>query len=326
MSQAENTPSLKRSALSAGSEPEAPVLIHSGCKVNLYLEITGLLPNGYHGIRTLMLSLRSPFDRMRVSCVEGSDLTVLAADFIDPRNNTLKKSYDLYAQKLQGMRVKAGQAGLPGLRVELEKGVPHGAGLGGGSADAAALLLFLERCRQERGFTPLGRAALLEIAAAVGADVPFFIIGETAWAEGIGEKLTPAPTPFEGMHLVLVCPPIPVSTPWAYAAWDEMQTSSTRALTSSAAQDTYLLSAQFGLGDLFNSFEEVVFPKHPELASIKRKLLDLGAGGALMSGSGSSVFGIFSDVEKAEEASAAMQKSGLKAFGQAINAGASPSW
>ncbi|MDL2306424.1 4-(cytidine 5'-diphospho)-2-C-methyl-D-erythritol kinase [Desulfovibrio sp. OttesenSCG-928-C06] len=326
------------------SQPET---IHSGCKINLYLEITGVLPNGYHSISSLMLPLCSPFDSMRITQGSAPGITVQAAGFIDPQNNTLKKAYDLYsASYFAKMAVDAKSSGhtspesqsspaelsgqnglcLPDLNVELTKGVPHGAGLGGGSADAAALLLFLERCLEQNGMQPLGREALMEIAAKVGADVPFFILGKTAWAEGIGEKLTPVETPLSGMYLVLVCPDIKVSTPWAYAAFDEMHPTSTRILTSSGLQATNLPSADFGLQNLFNSFEEVVFAKHPELLTIKQKLLEHGAGGALMSGSGSSLFGIFSREDKAHDAAAAMKKSGLATFVQAIIAGASPSW
>ncbi|MDR2892672.1 MAG: hypothetical protein LBV80_06270, partial [Deltaproteobacteria bacterium] len=198
----------------------------------------------------------------------------------------------------------------------------------------------------DAGITPLGRTRLNELAAQVGADVPFFLLNQPAWAEGIGEKLAPARFSFAAERLLLVCPEISVSTPWAYTAWDDLQKQNDarpttgpakdnenapiRFLTSREAQDISTSSAEnvtdqeFGDG-FFNSFEEVVFARYPELAGIKQQLLDLGADAALMSGSGSSLFGLFKRTAQADRASEILRESGLMVYNRAIHAGASPS-
>ncbi|MDR2892822.1 MAG: 4-diphosphocytidyl-2C-methyl-D-erythritol kinase, partial [Deltaproteobacteria bacterium] len=118
-------------------------ILRSGCKLNLYLEITGHLPNGYHSLKTFMLPLlpvEPPFDTLRIKHYWRNGLTPALnitsnAPYLDPLNNTLQKAYALYAAQAEAV---------PDLEIYLEKGIPNGAGLGGGSADAATLLLFLE--------------------------------------------------------------------------------------------------------------------------------------------------------------------------------------
>ncbi len=298
--------------------------IKSGCKINLYLEITGVLPNGYHSLKTYMVPVQSPCDTLVVSplpqdAANGgcSCRVACAVPGIDLQNNTLTKAYNLYAQAVPQT---------PAIQVELQKGVPHGAGLGGGSADAATLLLFLNRAVQNCGFDGLEQTDLLSMAAKIGADVPFFILNTPAWAQGIGEKLTPDSAPlkaYSGMYLVLVCPYIMVSTPWAYAAWDKMQNNGAKILTSQRHQDTNKSAAALSL---YNSFELPVFAEFPQLAEIKKKLLDSGAESALMSGSGSSLFGLFASKEASAAAESAFRNQGLRVYSQALHAGVSPSW
>ncbi|MDR1126327.1 MAG: 4-(cytidine 5'-diphospho)-2-C-methyl-D-erythritol kinase [Deltaproteobacteria bacterium] len=317
--------------------------LRTGCKLNLHLEITGILPNGYHSLKTFFLPLPpepgSPelSDRLRlVPARPGcAGLTVnCCANWFDPQNNTLQKAYKIYA-------AEAGRQ-LPALEIELTKGVPQGAGLGGGSANAAAVLLFLESWNEVYGLPGLGWESLLRLGARVGADVPCFILNRPAWAEGIGDLLTPATMPFAGFHLVLVCPEQEVSTAWAYRAWDELKISTDLAanlsanfgdsgLTSRDARDSNFSSAlsppvALKPDELFNSFERVVFAHFPALAGIRQKLLEYGAAGALMSGSGSSMFGLFEQAGAAKNAADALKISGLRVYTRSIPAGASPSW
>jgi 4-diphosphocytidyl-2-C-methyl-D-erythritol kinase len=286
--------------------PENEIILRSGCKINLYLKITGLLPDGYHNIQTFMLPLEKPFDILKITPGRQRGLTLFCkTQYIDLKNNTLQKAYTLFSRQAPYC---------PDLKIVLEKNVPVGAGLGGGSADAATLLLFLEERLKQAGFHGTGQDKLLELAAKVGADVPFFILNRAAWAEGIGEKLTPAPLElsFKGTYLLLVCPDIHISTAWAYAEWDKLQ------LTRHPSQVNNLPSAEFKLQGLFNSFEQAVFPCYPQLVEIKQKLLKLGAIDSLMSGSGSSLFGFFAAQEQVEAAGKVFKESGFRVYTQAI--------
>ncbi len=279
---------------------QAPLAeLRAGCKINLFLDVLERLENGYHTLRTLFIPLPEPADTLVCLPREQGFTVHCETPGIALNDNTLTKAYRLYAEA-------SGFA--PGLLLELKKGIPHGAGLGGGSADAAVLLLYLQ---EHAGPLALSREALNALAARVGADVPFFLQDKPALAQGIGEQLSPVDwidAPVGGMTLVLVCPKIQVSTAWAYAAWDEAQNKAqmstltalpgegTRAFHSSLAEPGKNFSW------LRNNLEPVVFAAHPELAVLRAQLLQRGAAAALMSGSGSSVFGLFRDRNAALEA------------------------
>lgn len=292
------------------------VSLRCGCKINLFLEITGVLPDGYHSIRTYMLPLDEPHDTLKITFTEAcapACHVICSAPGIDPCDNTLTKAYTIFAREFPSV---------PAIEVELLKGVPQGSGLGGGSADAAALLLFLNAYAR----TGLNREDLLVMACRVGADVPFFILNTPAWATGIGDKLEPDESfllPFAGMSLVLLCPNICVSTPWAYSAWDELKKSKAKILTSAERRASNNTAAGSGLR---NVLEVPVFSAFPQLADLKKQLYANGAEAALMSGSGSGVFGLFFSQDMAEAASVAFRNHGLKVYTRFLYAGASPSW
>ena len=218
-----------------------PPRLRAGCKINLGLRIVGRRSDGWHELDTLFVALPAPWDelRFRLRPEDGAGLRLCCATpGIDPERNTLSRAFARYA---------AATGFGPALDVELIKGVPMGAGLGGGSADAAALLLALqEGARQAASGAagPLSAVALNELAAEVGADVPFFLragisredgsktppdcvptagaAGQVWRATGIGENLAPAALPVwaQGRGLLLLCPKVHVATPWAFAAWD----------------------------------------------------------------------------------------------------------
>ncbi|MDD4702345.1 MAG: 4-(cytidine 5'-diphospho)-2-C-methyl-D-erythritol kinase [Desulfovibrio sp.] len=261
------------------------------CKVNLGLRITGLRPNGYHEIDSLFYPLPRPCDRLKLQVTESPGIVVHCdgADHttVDEGNNTLTKAYAAFTTAVD--------CPVPGLVVNLRKGIPSGAGLGGGSSDAGALLRWLNTTVS----APLDAQALASVALGVGADVPFFLHDGPCRVRGIGESIEPAELNVSGMRLVLVCPQIHVSTPQAFADYDarlasqngkEGQNNLTRG--PSKANGTFLSRGQFD-ADLSNDLETVVFTRHPELADIKATLLRCGALTACMSGSGSSVLGLF---------------------------------
>jgi 4-diphosphocytidyl-2-C-methyl-D-erythritol kinase len=215
---------------------------------------------------------------------------VCDAPGIDSADNTLTRAWAVFAQAC-GFS--------PALTLRLRKGIPQGAGLGGGSADAAALLQWLNAHAPR----PLPAERLPALAATVGADVPFFLYNTPCRATGIGDRLTPCASPLKGWTLVLVCPPEQVSTPWAYRAYDARTHA---ALTGCAAQAINLgsLYTDRPKGSLLlrNDFEPVVFEAFAAVRACTERLLRLGAQGAVMSGSGASVLGLFRRQAEAQKA------------------------
>ena len=206
-------------------------------------------------------------------------------DGIDLENNTLTKAYGVYA---------AETGFSPKIHINLEKGIPHGAGLGGGSSDAAALLGYL----QQKNPHPLSECELINIAAKVGADVPFFLINTPCKATGIGEILYPVSLDLDELYLVLITPYTKINTKWAFLKLDEEKKDLT-------VFDSLRKSQRSSSGkDFFweNDFENPVFSMYPHLGAIKKELIKQGASVALLSGSGSSIFGLFRSLENAKNA------------------------
>lgn len=286
--------------------PASAVDLRPGCKVNFHLDILRLREDGYHELRTLFVPLPVPGDTLRVS--EGSVGSGLKFGCSDPElegdGNIVVRAYQAFA-KATGFA--------PDIEVFLTKRVPHGAGLGGGSADAAALLLHLNGRARDAA---LNNEQLNSLAADLGADVPFFLLEGPALAEGIGEKLTPVDLDLRGVSLVLCCPGVHVSTPEAFRAWDAAQDTArekgTPFLTS--ASHEYNFPTSFGVVAIRNSFEPVIFERYPELRLIKEQLAEHGAYASLMSGSGSSVFGLFHHHDRAQRAAETMAGQCPKVF------------
>ncbi|WP_461211068.1 4-(cytidine 5'-diphospho)-2-C-methyl-D-erythritol kinase [Desulfocurvus sp. DL9XJH121] len=287
--------------------PETIALL-TGCKVNLHLEITGRLDNGYHSLRTLFLPLPEPHDELELAFGGRDGTFSLAADdpALEGEDNTLAKAWRAFGRA-------TGFA--PGLAVRLAKGVPMGAGLGGGSADAAALLKELNARAGERALPPDELAAL---AATIGADVPFFLLDGPAWAEGIGDRLTPVSVDLAGFTLLLVCPAEHVSSAWAYRAWDEAggdrrhPPENRRGFLTCGGRE-FKNSPRSRIA-LFNSFEDVAFKRHPNLLKMKEKMFSSGASGAVMSGSGASLLALYRNPGTARTACEAFRKEGIPAF------------
>lgn len=292
--------------------------ITAGCKVNLGLHVTGVRADGYHELDSLFYPLASPCDHLGIRLLGTPGITLSCdAPGIDLACNTLTRAYAAFAEAA---------GGAPGIELELKKGIPLGAGLGGGSSDAAALLLWLN----SRLSRPFDQAALIEIALRVGADTPFFLQQSPCRVRGIGEKLTPLAYDFSGHRLVLVCPGISINTSWAFARYDELcqgtqATAEQKSLTKrpckangTSLSGTGLSEAPDGwsIWDICNDLEVAVFPQYPQLAAIKADLLRLGADAACMSGSGSSVVGVFGRAEaaRADQAAEALRKGNRRVF------------
>ena len=215
-------------------------MIHltAGCKVNLGLHVVGVRADGYHELDSLFYPLPTPCDHLEIR-ETGRQGIVLRCDEpgVNPEHNTLTRAYAAFVKET---------GGAPGIAVHLRKGIPLGSGLGGGSSDAASLLLWLN----ERADLPLDAAGLARAALAVGADAPFFLYNQPCRVQGIGEILTPMDYDFSGLRLVLVCPEIHVDTAWAFARYDALfphadRTAAQNSLTKSPceANGTFLSGA-----------------------------------------------------------------------------------
>lgn len=336
--------------------------IKCGCKINLYLRITGKREDGYHDLDTIFLPLDTPYDILKIKensknkekCKDKSKnskhpkglapkkIIALGKEFkrqslstqheenitvkcetqgIDLKNNTLTKAYALYSE----------QSGFhPKLSISLKKGIPHGAGLGGGSSNAASLLNYL----QSKNPKPLSQKKLLNIATKVGADVPFFLYNLPCHAQGIGEILTPIDlkiykkTPkenskkkHENIYLVLISPYEGVNTKEAFENLDltkklpketankfKKNKLEKKCLTGAPLFGNFQLSCFLKEFHLENDFEDFVFKRYPFIKQIKKEFLKAGAFASVLSGTGSSLFALFDKKEKAKKAIKRMQK------------------
>ncbi|GAB1410544.1 4-(cytidine 5'-diphospho)-2-C-methyl-D-erythritol kinase [Desulfovibrionales bacterium] len=279
------------------------VELQAGCKVNLYLDIIGVRPDGYHLLESLFYPLPAPSDTLLLTECDGSGFILTCSrPELATSENLVAKAYARY-QEWTGWA--------PGLTVHLEKRIPSGAGIGGGSSDAAVLLRWLNG---RAGRNALSVSDLNVLGASLGADIPFFLQDGPAWVCGTGEILEPATVHLPGTFLVLVCPPVHISTAWAYERWDTVfpKTRSRKELTCPKCM--VMTRSSTRLLGFYNAFEEVVFPEFPVLSHIKDKLCACGALAAVMSGSGASMVGLFQSDLQAEVALTELRRLGNECF------------
>lgn len=254
------------------------MLVFSQSKINLGLTITGRLDNGYHTLRTVMVPIAWG-DIIEAVPAETTTLTITGREVNCPiEKNLVMRAYRALEAHTGG--------GLRPLNIYMRKIVPDGAGLGGGSGDASAML----RLINDLECLDFDDQTLASIAAGLGADCPFFIYNQPMLATGIGTELTPIDIPqLEEVDVLVVKPPMTVSTAEAYAGID----SSPLCPPPCPIEETLSMPISSWRDLLVNDFEPSVFAKLPELAAIKSRLYDLGAIYASMSGSGSALYGLF---------------------------------
>lgn len=257
-------------------------------KLNLFLDITDRYDNGYHALKTVMQSI-SLYDELEFSTSEGSGTEIISnrSDLPLDDNNLVSKGI---RKTLEYVNFKPDCK----INVRLNKNIPSEAGMGGGSADCAASIVAADRLFNLK----LTSDEMRKIGEKCGADVPFCIDGGTALCEGIGEKIT-ALKPLSELFFVVVKPDISISTPVAYARFDEMGAYGNGCYIDfqNALAKNYLPA----LGkSLYNAFSEVC--QINEVTEAKKALIHCGAFGAEMTGSGSAVFGIFDSKSAAENA------------------------
>ena len=247
-------------------------------KVNLVLRILSRERDGYHQLQTIFQAL-ALHDTLEAEPAPTMSLHVEGdVDVGPPEHNLVMRAARAFRDEVPDA---------PTVAFHLTKRIPSAAGLGGGSSDAAAALRALNRISGE----PLDRDALSAIAVRLGADVPFFLCGSPlATASGIGERLTPL-EPLPSAAVVVVDPRVDVPTRTAFAWWDAAHPHSIPAARMPATIESFADARAWASND----FEEVLFPRHPQLGRIRDALQQAGATLALMSGSGSCVFGIFAE-------------------------------
>lgn len=270
--------------------------IKAYAKINLGLDVVKRLPNGYHQVKMVMQTV-GIYDELTLEKAErGIAITTDSGELPTDENNLIYKAAKLMQEKY---------CIRDGVRIHLQKNIPIAAGMAGGSTDAAATMKGMNT------LFGLGAAPeeLMREAVAIGADVPYCIMGGTALAEGIGEKLTALPT-VPRLFLLVAKPDINVSTKFVYEHLD--------ALESLHHPDIDGMVASIRAGELSgilermeNVLETVTIPAHPVIDTIKARMRELGAVNSLMSGSGPTVFGVFSDAEGAKKAYESMKEEGL---------------
>ena len=261
--------------------------IKAYAKINLGLDVLSRRPDGYHNVRMIMQTIRL-HDKLEIGLTKSNGIYVKTnlSYLPNDKNNLVYRAAELFFKTTEIS---------PQVYITLQKRIPVAAGLAGGSSDAAATLTALN----ELFDTGLSADHLRAMGVQLGADIPFCLLQGTALSEGIGEILTPL-TPAPQCHCLIVKPPASVSTRYVYEnlCLDHVVHPDIDAMLSAIQCGS--LSGLCSL--LGNVLESVTLQKPPEIAVIKEQMLSLGAMGALMSGSGPTVFGLFSDRSAAERA------------------------
>jgi 4-diphosphocytidyl-2-C-methyl-D-erythritol kinase len=262
--------------------PKEQVVL-SPAKVNLFLKIVSKREDGYHNLVSIV-DLVSIYDVIRLKEAPDGEVVVHdTAGLLDPTDNTIYRAIMLLKKRFDVAS---------GIEVTVEKRIPMGAGLGGGSSNAAKVMKTLVRLWK----LPVALPELLDLGRQIGADVPLFLYGRSCVMRGVGEQVSPIDLP--RLAYVIVYPNIMVSTAEVYKRVKIELTKGENEFKFRRKFSTALDIA----GILENDLEEVAFLICPEIKTIKDRLREAGAVGSLMSGSGSSVFGIFGDEKGARKA------------------------
>ena len=262
------------------------MIVFPNCKINLGLSITGKREDGYHNIETVFypLPIMDALEVIHAPARTAEQVSLNHSGILvdgEPQNNLCLRAYELLKEDFPA---------LPLIKLHLHKAIPIGAGLGGGSADAAFTLKLLN----EKFSLNLSTGQLLSYALKLGSDCPFFIINRPCAATGRGELLQEIPLSLSGHKLVLVNPGIHVNTGWAFSQLNIKQSEINTTTISQNLPELLLTEPVISWKQfLINDFEAPVFEKYPAVGTIKKILYSKGALYAAMSGSGSTVFGIF---------------------------------
>ena len=272
--------------------------IKAYAKINLGLDVTGRRPDGYHEVKMIMQSIGLADELTLEKAGYGINVTTDSDNLPPMEDNLVYKAAKLMFDTFQ----------IPGgVHIHLRKVIPIAAGMAGGSTDAAAAMKGLSRLFD----LEVSLSRLMELGVSIGADVPYCIMGGTALAEGIGEKLTPlAPSP--DFYIVVAKPDISVSTKYVYEHLN-LPAVKKHPDIQGMARAIEAGSLQGVLDRMGNVLETVTIPAYPVISSLKRRMRELGAVNSLMSGSGPTVFGIFLSERQAEFARGQICDEGMAA-------------
>jgi 4-diphosphocytidyl-2-C-methyl-D-erythritol kinase len=295
------------------------IRIESPAKVNLFLEVLGKRENGYHNVETVLETVDLCDDIILKEIKEGIEIESDFPSLPLGRENLAYQAAFLLKKRL-GLK--------KGIQLTINKRIPLASGLGGGSSNGASVLLGLNKLWD----LDLSYEELLGLAREIGADVPFFLRKGRALGRGRGDELWPLPQS-PTLHFILIFPGFEISAEWAYknlracppkldlSAEASPQAGERRRDLTKERQSIKMILSALKSGDMgkvansiYNRLEEVVIPKHPLIARIKERFLELGARGTLMSGSGSSVFGLAEDGKRAKEIYDKIKKDFRKIF------------
>ncbi len=270
--------------------------INVPAKINLYLKIIRKRPDGYHDIDTLMQTV-SLYDKMILKKSDGIELTVDGLSEIEPKDNLAYKA----------ARIVSEMVDYPGAQIILKKYIPTGAGLGGGSADAA----FVVRGLMQLYGLKLERFELKRRMALLGADIPFFLGTGQSRATGIGDIIEPIDLPID-YQVLIVKPEISINTRWAYQnAKIRLTKNPGNIILDKRTDITDIVRVIEKIG---NDFEETVFAVSDNLSRVKKQLIDGKALYVSISGSGSAMFGIFEQGRRLESIAARLSADGFRTF------------
>lgn len=259
--------------------------IKTPAKLNIRLKVTGRRPDGYHELVSVMVPI-DLFDLLEIRATRTGGIELACSGLPVPRDES-----NLIIKAARSFFLKTGHQ--EGVSIRLVKSIPVAAGMGGGSSDAAATLLTLNEMRGR----PLSKEALHDMALRLGADVPFFLYCRPSLARGIGDILEPLPG-WPKLWYVVVTPRLQISTSWVFERLKlELTTGEYDYINKHLGNNPTVI-----LPILENDLEKVTLASFPIIETIKRRLVEAGAEGALMTGSGPSVFGVFRSSSEAETA------------------------
>lgn len=266
-------------------------------KINLGLDVIRKRPDGYHDL-DMVMQMVDVYDDVILTRLEGTEIVV--------RTDTTVLSNGKDNLAYMAAKMLMDEFGIAqGLEITIRKRIPIAGGMAGGSSDCAATLKGVNQMFD----LGLGKEELMERGVRLGADVPYCILGGTAIARGIGEILTPLPTPPK-CHVIIAKPPVSVSTAFVYGNIKpdkiEKRPDIEAMVSAIKAQNLYKLAES-----LYNVMEDITVPKYPIIQEIKTVMLENGALNSIMSGSGPTVFGLYDDIEKAEQTVELLKAKGL---------------
>lgn len=267
-------------------------------KINLGLDVLRKRPDGYHDLKMIM-QMVDVYDDIVITKTDRKDEIVVATDKFVLENEKGNLAY--MAVKLLFDEFNIHQ----GIEIKINKRIPIAGGMAGGSSDCATTLMGINKMFDLK----LSKEDLMKRGVKLGADVPYCVLGKTAIAEGIGEILTPLPTP-PSCYVIIAKPPVSVSTAFVYGNIRPDEITKRPDIDGMAEAikigDLYKMSSL-----LYNVMEDVTVPEYPIIADIKKMMIENGALNSIMSGSGPTVFGIYDNLEKTENTMKLLKKSNL---------------